>query len=187
MIRLWCVMGVVGAMLLTGARLRAADKPAQPDAETLFKQLDTDKDGKISQKEFQSLFGDPKLDVPARLKDDAKAQEALFKKYDADKDGYISLDEFKTLWKEVQNEAQAEALFKQLDTDKDGKISQKEFQSLFNDPKVEIPKKLKDDPKAQDELFKKADTDKDGYINLDEFKALWKDIQKPASDKDSKP
>ncbi len=85
-----------------------------PDPEALFRQLDTDKDGKVSRKEFQSLFSDPSLDLdpnldlPTKLKEGAKLQEELFTKYDADKGGSINLDEFKALWKDVQKQVEEE-------------------------------------------------------------------------------
>jgi Ca2+-binding EF-hand superfamily protein len=109
MIRTWCVVGLAGAFLLAGAPARADEKD-KPDPEALFKKLDTDKDGKISKDEFKSLFTDPKLNLPEKLKKDTKLQDELFKKYDTDNDGYINLEEFKALWKDLE---------KQADKDKD--------------------------------------------------------------------
>ena len=75
------------------------------DPEALFKKLDTDKDGKISKDEFKSLFTDPHLALPEKLKADTKLQDELFKKYDTDNDGFINLDEFKALWKDLEKQA----------------------------------------------------------------------------------
>jgi Ca2+-binding EF-hand superfamily protein len=61
----------------------AQDKPKGP-TEEMFKKLDTNADGKLSEEEFVGKKTGEKAD---------KAKEA-FKKKDKDSDGFLSLEEF---------------------------------------------------------------------------------------------
>jgi Ca2+-binding EF-hand superfamily protein len=60
-----------------------------PKAENVFKKLDTNKDGKLSEKEFTAGQKDP------------ERAKGWFKKMDTNRDGSVSLDEFKTFSKKM--------------------------------------------------------------------------------------
>lgn len=81
--------------------------------EARFKQLDTDKDGKLSRDELFArtpAAGGNVLPSEAQL----RRQDSYFKQLDADKDGFVSKAEFM---------AQAERNFARCDLDKDGRIT----------------------------------------------------------------
>ena len=84
--------------------------------EARFKQLDTDKDGKLSQDElFARTPSAPGNVLPSDAQ--VRRQSAYFQLLDADKDGFVSKTEFM---------AQAERNFARCDLDKDGRINSAE-------------------------------------------------------------
>jgi len=97
MIRVLGLAVMLGALALglSTAGAGGDEKPKKKfDAETLFKKLDKNMDGKLTKDEF--------LQMANRFKDDeekaAKAKEFLGKKFDeldTDKKGYLTLDQFK--------------------------------------------------------------------------------------------
>jgi len=83
----WLVMAVLGlGLLLLPLRTEAQEKPR--DAEAMFKELDENKDGKLSLEEFK------KAKLP-RLADKPEFLERVFSRIDTDGDKYLSLEEFK--------------------------------------------------------------------------------------------
>lgn len=81
--------------------------------EARFKQLDTDKDGKLSQDElFARAPAAPGNILPSDAQ--VRRQTTYFQLLDADKDGFVSKAEFM---------AQAERNFARCDLDKDGRIN----------------------------------------------------------------
>lgn len=80
--------------------------------EVLFKRFDTDKDGKLTQKEIND------------------AREALVAKHDADKNGELSLTEFQNLWLEVRHKRMVRA-FQRLDEDGSAGVTTAEFLEPF--------------------------------------------------------
>ena len=75
--------------------------------EARFKQLDTDKDGKLSQDELFARTPAPPAKRPAERPPGSSGQSAFFQRLDGDKDGIVSKAEFM---------AQAERNFARCDT-----------------------------------------------------------------------
>ena len=87
--------------------------------EARFRQLDTDKDGKLSKDE---LFSRPSRADDRQL----ERQDAFFRRMDRDRDGFVSKAEFM---------AQADRNFARCDADKDGRINTAECrQALRRQP-----------------------------------------------------
>ena len=95
--------------------------------EARFKQLDTDKDGKLSQDELFARTRPADGDV---LPSDAQArrQSSYFRLLDADKDGFISKAEFL---------AGADRNFARCDLDRDGRINTAECRQALRRPAAE--------------------------------------------------
>ena len=78
----------------------------------LMKEVDTNKDGKLSQDEIDA------------------AVNARFTEFDADKNGSLSLDEFQALWAEITKPATVRA-FQFLDPNGDAAVSKDELDSAL--------------------------------------------------------
>ncbi len=95
--------------------------------EARFKQLDTDKDGKLSEDELFARTRPAGNDV---LPSDAQArrQSGYFRLLDADKDGFVSKAEFL---------AGADRNFARCDLDRDGRINTAECRQALRRPATE--------------------------------------------------
>eukprot|EP00984_Skeletonema_dohrnii_P030216 scaffold21542_cov121-Skeletonema_dohrnii-CCMP3373.AAC.1 len=140
----------------------------QPPVPNDFKDIDSNKDWKISRKEAKYYFESKNQNVDI---------DALFKTEDTDGDGYVSWEEFtgpkgaegppstqqKQQTQEVnpleQAAAQAAAIFHQMDLDSDGKISKEELAAAFE---------LMGE-KMTDEFWTESDTNGDGFVSIQEF------------------
>ena len=93
--------------------------------EARFRQLDTDKDGKLSKDEmFARTPAGPGNVLPSDRQ--LERQEAFFRQLDRDRDGFVSKAEFM---------AQADRNFARCDSDKDGRINTAECrQALRRQP-----------------------------------------------------
>ena len=93
--------------------------------EARFKQLDTDKDGKLSKDElFARSPSAPGNVLPSDRQ--LERQDAFFRRVDTDKDGFVSKAEFM---------AQADRNFARCDLDRDGRINTTECrQALRRQP-----------------------------------------------------
>jgi hypothetical protein len=92
--------------------------------EARFKQLDTDKDGKLSKDE---LFSRARQASDAVLPNDRtlERQDAFFRRMDSDRDGTISKAEFMS---------QADRNFARCDADKDGRTNSTECRQALQRP-----------------------------------------------------
>ena len=92
--------------------------------EARFKELDTDKDGKLSQDElFARTPAAPGNVLPSDRQ--VERQTAYFQRMDRDKDGFVSKAEFM---------AQADRNFARCDLDKDGRINTAECRQALRRP-----------------------------------------------------
>ena len=87
MLRGWVVLAVLLGFFGTTLSGNAADekKKKKGDPEAVFKKMDKDKDGSVSEEEF----------VGKREGEKADKAKTQFKKLDKNSDGKLSLDEFK--------------------------------------------------------------------------------------------
>jgi hypothetical protein len=92
--------------------------------EARFKQLDTDKDGKLSKDE---LFSQTRQAPGAVLPSDRtlEQQDSFFRRMDSDRDGIVSKAEFMS---------QADRNFARCDTDKDGRTNTAECRQALRRP-----------------------------------------------------
>jgi len=133
------------------------------DARFMFKQLDKDGDGLLSQEELRK----------SGTKFSTKEIEALFAVGDINNDGEIDLDEFinvmcpaattviARIGANFSSTEDMEACFSEMDLNKDGKISRCEMSqySKLNEQEVNA-------------VFELGDADRDGEIDLQEFIAV---------------
>ena len=92
--------------------------------EARFKELDTDKDGKLSQDElFARTPAAPGNVLPSDRQ--VERQTAYFQRMDSDKDGFVSKAEFV---------AQADRNFARCDLDKDGRFNTAECRQALRRP-----------------------------------------------------
>lgn len=176
--KLWLLGGLTAtALLLPQANLRAEDekKPTGPDPAALFKQLDKNNDGQLTEDEIPD------------------EQQRLFKRLvrnaDKNNDGKLTAAEFAEGLKNDQprrpleqpiNPAlaggqgggtEADAIFKRLDANNDGKVTLEE-----------VPEEAKDKFRG---AIERGDTDKDGTLTLAEFRAVMG--QAPAANPNTPP
>ena len=132
----------------------------QPPVPNDFKDIDTNKDWKISKSEARRYFENKNQNIDL---------DALFEAEDADDDGYVSWEEFtgpkgaegppKKKTKKQDPFDQIAALFQQMDANGDGKISKDELMSVFEAMGEEMT----------DEFWAESDTNGDGFVSIQEF------------------
>jgi Ca2+-binding EF-hand superfamily protein len=95
--------------------------------EARFKQLDTDKDGKLSKDELFSRTGQT-ADAAVPNERALERQDAFFRRMDSDRDGAVSKAEFMS---------QADRNFARCDTDKDARTNTAECRQALRRPTAE--------------------------------------------------
>jgi Ca2+-binding EF-hand superfamily protein len=94
--------------------------------DTEFKDLDANKDGKLTKAEIQTAMTRRAGEAQTQVNQQAKA---LFDKIDTNHNGSISLAEFQAQEKVSIDPAKVEARVQQLDTNKDGSVSAEEYRN----------------------------------------------------------
>eukprot|EP00282_Hemiselmis_andersenii_P016042 CAMPEP_0114133154 /NCGR_PEP_ID=MMETSP0043_2-20121206/13474_1 /TAXON_ID=464988 /ORGANISM="Hemiselmis andersenii, Strain CCMP644" /LENGTH=1256 /DNA_ID=CAMNT_0001226711 /DNA_START=123 /DNA_END=3890 /DNA_ORIENTATION=- len=145
-------------------------------AESIFKELDVNGDGKVSLVEFKMKVGV----MPTRqeiVEEAHNEAEEAFDAIDTDGSGYLDLEE---LWADLQKRGmveltreQVEEIFKSIDANGDGKVSLAEFKSHMGIPlrEYEVIEQMHEDAEA---AFAAIDTDKSGSLSLEEIGAELK-------------
>ena len=127
----------------------------------IFMKIDTEKNGSISFKEFESV-SQPILEM---LNISKPQLLELFKQMDTDKSGCIDYSEFLTAMLNnyfLQDRLRLESAFNFLDRDKSGFITTEDFKQLFNGHYGAMQPMI-------EEMMKECDTQKDNKISLEEF------------------
>jgi Ca2+-binding EF-hand superfamily protein len=172
-------IGSSGIQSLSGLSAAAAAQRQQD----MFKRLDTDGDGKITEKELKS-------GIPENGKGPSAAE--ILKQIDTNKDGSIDKGENDAFMTKMEKSGRppkpprgggpkgpppsggaassntAAQIFDELDTNKDGKVSMTELLAAMG--------KVKDDADVK-ELFNKVDTNGDGLIDKDENESFLKALE----------
>lgn len=132
----------------------------------IFKQLDTDNNGKLSLDEL-------KQGCEQVYPEMTEAQiTKLLKKIDLNQNGTIEYSEWIAATvnkKQLLKEENLKEAFKTFDEDKDGYISADELKSLLG-------KKRNIDIEVCEAIIDEADEDEDGKLNLDEFTNMMDDL-----------
>ena len=131
-----------------------------------FLDLDMNKDGKLTYKEFKEGFS-------RHFEGKQLLQEIDFDKLvegiDGDGDGTISYEEFLRVTvnkKKLLNERNLKIAFDQFDLNKDGKLSKSELKKVLNTSSSEYINRL----------LETIDDNNDGYVSFEEFKELMNHI-----------
>jgi len=144
----------------------------------VFDAMDVDRDGFLTEADFQSLADRwtastdwaPGSDHHARLTGLMTGWWAVLAASDLDRDDRVTLDEVLAVndgWDALAeaNRDTANTMFDAIDDNADGRISAEEYRRL-----IEVWTGRDTDT---DEIFPLLDTDGDGYLSRDEFATLW--------------
>jgi len=151
---------------IVGLMVRHVDGKDEENLSRMFKRLDKDGNGKISEHEMEvSLIDDGMYGPQAKL----EAQKIL-KDCDENKDGSINFDEFVSA--RARNKLSTDlkvlhAVFQLLDENRDGSVDKNELCQIFT-PKDESGNGGLGDADIV-HMIEEVDTDKDGKISLEEF------------------
>ncbi|CAF1005526.1 unnamed protein product [Adineta steineri] len=131
-----------------------------------FELFDTDRSGKISEKEFGNVF------KALNIKINDKQLKQIVNQIDTDGTGEIEFEEFCRVMGESfskkYSQDELRVAFRQFDQDNSGYIQAKELENIMN----KMGKHLS---KSQiDAMVKSLDTSGDGQISFDEFVQLFK-------------
>jgi Ca2+-binding EF-hand superfamily protein len=180
----WKTLLAAGAGLALVATATAqAPRPGQQLlTEGVFRQLDANRDGKLSPQEFTGLAR-----ISPRLRDNPDRVEETFKQADANSDGSVTPDEFRRFSEmaarlqpppgaspAAQMEARLTGGFTVLDTNNDRKVSRQEFERIG-----QFQRQLEGDPTTRQLLFNELDGDNDSELTLVEFRGLARLIPGP--------
>ncbi|OMJ86304.1 hypothetical protein SteCoe_12217 [Stentor coeruleus] len=134
----------------------------------VFKILDSDWDGKLSQQELIKYY---KRSMP---EDDAqKLVNDIFQVADSDQSGYIEYSEFiksSMARNNLTSKQHLETAFKMIDCDNNGKLSRKELESILDGTSLSGDKKWM-------KLLTVADKNNDGEIDIKEFYDMLLEFQ----------
>lgn len=181
-----------GVLSLSEFQAGAPEGLSGVNQQDLFKTLDKDSDGSLTQEEFTSGFeGKPSPPPSGGLLSGDVAQHLreLFQSVDADGDGALSQEEFVA---GAQDKAAAgdskvlEEAFSALDTDENGTLSEEEFTSALaagpagaSGPPPGGPPPgssgISEEEDSTSSVYDSRDTNEDGIVSLDELLAAQSD------------
>jgi len=198
--------GEGGSVTLDDFKKFCADMGIPPgQAAKLFKQMDADGDGKLSESEFQNGVGMTEDELRERALAKWGNADEILKQADTDGDGKVSKEELVDMMKKLGvTPENAEKLAKEMmvkyDADGDGKIEGKQFKAVFRATADDLAERLQEQMGSASEAFDSWDADGDGELSEEEFmkgaedmgiskeaaKAIWKDKAKDGKmDKDA--
>merc|ERR1719375_1839205 len=173
---------------------KAADLGIPPgEAEKLFKDMDKDGDGKVSEEEMQNTVGVDADEMQDRMLDEFGNSDEAVKAADADGDGQVSKDEMKKMLADKLGvtpenaDKLADEMMKKYDPDGDGKIDGETFKDFSKAKADDLSDRIMDKMGSADEAMKQWDKDGDGQLTEDEFlagaKEMWKNQDKDGDGK----
>ncbi len=149
----------------------------------MFKNFDTDGDGKLSDTEKEAAMAKAKERLKEQLEKNTELKARLLEKFDADKDGALSDDELKTAASQrphgrrgagMNGEGMGgrDEIMKKFDADGDGTLSDTEKETAKAAFITRLKEDMEKNPEMKAKLLEKFDADKDGSLSDAELKAI---------------
>ena len=176
-----------GCLMCSGAMAQdetvsAADASAgKAGIRAMFKNFDTDGDGKLSDAEKQAAMAQAKSRLKEQIEKNGDLKARLIEKFDADKDGALSDNELATAVKSKrggrgerqgggEGMGKREDMMKKFDADGDGKLSDTEKESARAEFITRMKTDMEKNAELKARLIEKFDANKDGALSDDELK-----------------
>jgi Ca2+-binding EF-hand superfamily protein len=141
-------------------------------ADLLFDEIDTNKDGKISQDEYKNAFGVNMEELKRRMREKWGSIDEGFEAFDANGDGQITEEEFVAACKKLGiPKERAQLLHAEMDLNGDGVVTPDEWRKAMGLSRKDVMEKLSNTFGSPAEALKELDADGDGKITKDEFRA----------------
>jgi len=174
----WDAMAGEGSEFMTPEQFKkwAADLGIPPgQAEKLFKEMDKDGDGLLSEHEFQNAMGIDEDELRERALEKFGNAEEILKQADLNGDGQLTEDELKEFMEEKlgispeQAEKLAKDLMKKYDKDGDGKLSKEEAKPIFQATASDLQDRIQEQLGSAADAMAAWDKDGDGVLSEQEF------------------
>lgn len=152
----------------------------------MFKNFDTDGDGKLSDAEKEAAMAKAKERLKEQLEKNSDLKTRLLEKFDADKNGVLSDDELSAAVKSRkagrgkgemmgpggEGRGGREEMMKKFDADGDGKLSDTEKETAKAAFTARMKEDMEKNPEMKAKLLEKFDADKDGALSDAEIKTI---------------